>query len=101
MVIEYIRYRIPAALQADFIADYRTASAALDRSPECLAYEMSHCEEEPDRFILRVEWPSAAAHLEGFRQSEQFRDFLPLVRPYIEYMEEMQHYDPTGISNRK
>ncbi len=101
MIIEYIRYRIPAALQDDFVADYRKTSQALDRSPVCWAYELSRCPEEPDRFILRVEWPSTAAHLEEFRQSEQFREFLPLVRPYIQHMEEMQHYEPTGISNRK
>lgn len=101
MSIEYIRYRIPAQQQSVFLDDYRQAVTSLDQSPFCLAYEMSRCEEESERFILRIEWTSSEDHLQRFRQSAEFRAFLPLVRPYVEFIEEMQHYRPTNLVARK
>jgi quinol monooxygenase YgiN len=97
MVNEYLRYRIPSEMQEKFLADYAAACEHLRDSSVCQGYDLSQCEEEPDCFILRIEWTSTADHLNVFRGSEQFRKFLPLVRPYIPHMEEMRHYAPAGL----
>lgn len=97
MTIEYVRYRIPADKHSAFVKDYREAAKQITASEHCLAYDLSQCEEEADRFVLRIQWTSTKAHLEGFRQSEEFQKFLPLVRPYIEFLEEMQHYAPIPL----
>jgi truncated hemoglobin YjbI len=76
------------------------ASESLAGSPDCLGWDLRRCQEESACFILRLEWRSLAAHLEGFRRSPEFRVFLEHVRPYIERMEEMRHYEATGVSSR-
>jgi quinol monooxygenase YgiN len=96
MTVEYIRYRIDEARQAAFIADYRAAAESLDDSEYCLGYEMTHCEEEQDRFILRILWTSTGDHLGGFRSSAAFRSFFGHIRPYVGDIEEMQHYEVVG-----
>lgn len=100
MIVEYIRYRIPAAAQADFLAAYGAAARALDASPFCLNYELAQGAEESERFILRIHWTSAEDHLRGFRSSSEFRDFLAQVKPYLGNVEEMQHYRPTAVTAR-
>jgi len=97
MVIEYIRYRIVSERQEGFIEAYRQAAKALDESDYCLGYELSHCEEEPERFILRIKWTSTEDHLQKFRPSAEFRAFLPHIRPYVGDIEEMQHYRLTDV----
>lgn len=92
MTVEYIRYRIDDARQDDFLSAYRRAAESLDASGYCLGYEMAHCEEEPDRFILRILWTSTDDHLAGFRSSAEFRTFFGHIRPYVDDIEEMQHY---------
>lgn len=92
MVVEYIRYRIDEARRDEFVVAYRKAVEALDDSPYCLGYEMAQCEEEPDRFVLRIDWTSTDDHLQNFRPSEQFRRFFPPIRPFVDDIEEMQHY---------
>lgn len=92
MTVEYIRYRIDEARRDAFVSAYREAAKALDVSEYCLGYEMTRCEEEPDRFILRIRWTSTDDHLGKFRSSEQFRTFFPPIRPYVNDIEEMQHY---------
>jgi quinol monooxygenase YgiN len=96
VTVEYIRYRIDDARRDAFIAAYAEAAKALDDSEYCLGYQLTQCEEEPDRFILRIRWTSTADHLGKFRSSEQFRRFLPPIRPYVSDIEEMQHYEVVG-----
>ena len=55
MVVEYIRYRISRDRQDGFPHAYYQASKALDDPEHCLGHELSQCEEEPDRFILRIQ----------------------------------------------
>lgn len=100
MTVEYIRYRIDDARRAAFVAAYREAAKALDDSEYCLGYQLTHCEEEPDRFILRIDWTSTDDHLGKFRSSEQFRRFFRHIRPYVDDIEEMQHYQVVdGLSS--
>ena len=97
MIIEYIRYRIKATQQSDFEAAYARAQQALKASPHCLRYELAHCLEEPEHYILRIEWDSQEGHLQGFRQSPEFQAFLQDVRPFFNDIEEMRHYDVTRV----
>jgi quinol monooxygenase YgiN len=93
MIIEYIRYRIQEEQAVAFLQAYKQAQHALVDSPHCLRYELSRCLEEPALYVLRIEWDSVEGHLQGFRRSEQFRAFLGHVRPFVEQIEEMQHYE--------
>lgn len=99
MIVEYIRYRITTE-PAEFEAAYAKAQASLEASPNCHRWELSRCHEEPDRYVLRIEWDSLEGHLGGFRKSAVFGPFLAAIRPFIGQIEEMQHYTPTAITGR-
>jgi quinol monooxygenase YgiN len=101
MTTEYIRYNLPAGLNARFEADYVKAAACLQASSVCQGCDLTHCEEEPQRYILRILWTSTDDHLQIFRNSEEFKEFFALVKPYIPHIEEMQHYQPTAVSFTK
>ena len=101
MIVEYVRYTIPGERRAAFEAGYARARHALDASPHCLAYDLARCVEDPTRFVLRIEWDSAEGHLQGFRQSAEFRDFLAAVRPFVGDIAEMRHYEPTAVAGRR
>jgi len=97
MVIEYVRYKIPADKADEFVAAYATAAESLRTSSHCLGFELSRCMEEPTSFILRIEWDSVEGHMEGFRKSPEFRTFFASVRPFVGQLEEMRHYDRIPI----
>ncbi|WP_323182379.1 MULTISPECIES: antibiotic biosynthesis monooxygenase family protein [unclassified Streptomyces] len=96
--VEYIRYRIALDDQPAFEDAYVRASEALAASPECIDYELARCEEEPERYILRIRWTSIDAHLNGFRKGEHFPAFFTAIRPYVTAIEEMQHYLVTKVA---
>src|SRR5918998_2980688 len=97
MVVEYIRYNIPDDQQAAFEADYAEASAALVGSPHCLGYELARCVEDATQYVLRIEWDSPEGHLQGFRRSPEFATFFAAVRPFVNDIAEMRHYERTPI----
>jgi hemoglobin len=96
MTVEYIRYRVTSDLDA-FEEAYARAATFLDRAPQCAGYELSRCADEPAVHILRITWTSADDHLKGFRGGDLFPGFLAEIRPYIEMIEEMRHYQPTAV----
>ncbi|MFC4527514.1 antibiotic biosynthesis monooxygenase [Dyella halodurans] len=98
MIVEYIRYKLPAADSGAFEADYARAAASLAASPYCLGYALERCAEEPGVYVLRIRWTSAQDHLQGFRRGEHFAPFLAAIRAYVPRIEEMRHYEPTAVT---
>ena len=101
MTVEYIRYDLAAHEPEALVDAYVIAAAALRAAPECLALELTRCEEAPRSFILRIEWRSTAAHLEGFRKGPHFPPFLAAIKPFIGEIAEMRHYAPTPVAWRR
>ncbi len=101
MIVEYIRYTIPEAQRSEFERAYEQAQAALVASAHCLRYELAQCVEEADAYILRIEWDSLAGHLQGFRTSPEFRTFFAAVRPFVNNIAEMRHYEVSHIKGEK
>ena len=101
MIVEYVRYTIPAERRGAFESAYGDAATALDASPHCLAYDLARCAEDPTQYVLRIEWDSVDGHLQGFRGSAEFRSFFAAVRPFVGEIAEMRHYEPTAVGARK
>ena len=93
MVVEYIRYKVPSTDAQAFEKDYATAGDILGMSEHCLSYELSRCVDEPGSYVVRIEWDSVDGHMQGFRHSDVFQRFFAVVRPYVNQIEEMRHYE--------
>lgn len=100
MIIEYIRYAVPEERRDAFEHGYGDAEASLRASPHCLAYELARCADDPSQYVLRIEWDSAEGHLQGFRRSPEFRTFFAAVRPFVNDIQEMRHYELTRVRGR-
>lgn len=92
MVVEYIRYEVPRARHAEFVAAYGAAAEELAASPHCRTFEISQGVEEPDNFIVRIEWDSIEGHEQGFRKGPHFASFFAKVKPFFSAIREMKHY---------
>ena len=101
MTIEYIRYDLVAREAEEFLHAYGVAAEALRAAPECMAFELARCEEAPRSFVLRIEWQSTAAHLQGFRKGPHFPPFLAAIKPFVGEIAEMRHYSPTSLVFRR
>lgn len=101
MIVEYIRYSTPETQSAEFERSYAEAGTSLKGSAHCLAYELSRCLDDPSSYILRIEWDSVEGHMQGFRNSPEFRRFFAAIRPYVNQITEMRHYRLTDTVGAK
>ena len=93
MTTELIRYRVESGQEDAFLQAYREAGALLERSPDCLGYEILRGDEEPQHFVVVIRWLSVERHIEGFRKSADFPAFFAAVKPFFASIEEMKHYE--------
>jgi heme-degrading monooxygenase HmoA len=93
MVIEYIRYTVPPEQVDAFEDAYTRAGRLLEDDPHCLAFEVARGIEEPQHFIVRIEWDSLQGHERGFRSSTRFAEFFASVKPFFSEIDEMKHYE--------
>jgi quinol monooxygenase YgiN len=100
MIVEYTRYKIDPERHDRFEMAYKSAAESLEASSHCLAYELSHCTEDPDYYTLRIEWDSEEGHLEGFRTSPEFKTFFAAVQPYVKDIQEMRHYQVITVGRK-
>lgn len=98
MIVEYIRYKLPTERAEQFEAAYATAAESLDASSHCLGYELARGVEEPNHYVLRIEWDSLDGHMEGFRKGPDFPAFFAAVRPFVDQIKEMKHYRATVVA---
>jgi len=98
MVVEYIRYVIPAEQAPVFEDAYRRAGAILTADEHCLRHEISRGIENPGSNVVRIEWDPVEGHEQGFRRSAAFGEFFGLVKPFFDAIEEMTHYAPTAAA---
>ena len=98
VIVEYIRYTVPTDPSAEFEAAYAQAAPVLDADPHCLRWEVGKGVEEPEHYVVRIEWDSLDGHLQGFRRSAAFGGFFAAVRPFFDAIEEMKHYEVRAAS---
>ena len=98
MVLEYVRYVVPAERSDEFEAAYGRAQEALSVSEHCRRWELARGVEEPENYILRIEWDSLEGHEQGFRGSPEFKGFFEAVKPFFGQIQEMKHYEVTGVA---
>lgn len=101
MIVEYVRYQIPADRRDAFEQAYGRAQASLASSPHCLAWELTRCSEDPTQYTLRIEWDSTEGHMQGFRKGPDFGAFFAAIRPFVGDIAEMRHYELTAVRGRK
>jgi len=92
MITEVIRYRIPAAQAEHFEQAYHQTETILRASEHCLGYQLLHGIEEPENWVLLLFWDSVEGHEQGFRREKYFREFFNLVKPFLNQIQEMKHY---------
>jgi quinol monooxygenase YgiN len=101
MTTEIIRYKINPDKASAFEESYRNAEAILQSSQHCLAYRLLRGAEEPENWVLLLEWNSIEGHEQGFRREPAFQDFFALIKPFVQDIQEMKHYTNRRMNWRR
>ena len=92
MIVEQAIFPIKPGQAKAFEAAFAQARRFIQASPGFQKLEMRPCIEVADRYLLVVWWDSVDAHMQGFRESEAFKQWRALLGPHFAGPPEVHHY---------
>jgi quinol monooxygenase YgiN len=92
MIIEIATFSILADKGADFEQAFATARSVITQAEGCGAVAMHRSIETPGRFVLTVQWPSVAHHMEKFRTSPLFQEWRRILGPFFAAAPTVEHF---------
>lgn len=91
MIFEIATLTIDPAQAQDFEAAVAKARPLFDADDGCLSFALERVIETPGSYRLVVGWTSVAAHMETFRETENFQKWRALAGPFFKAPPEVVH----------
>ena len=92
MIVEIAIIRAKAGQADAMCRGFQAARAVIAQADGYRGSVFHQGIEDPQRFVLRIEWDSAEGHMGGFRSSPEFQTFLQAIGPFVHDIDEMRHY---------
>lgn len=93
MIVEHALLDIRPGTVDEFTATFAEAKAIIAGMPGFRALRLSQCIEQPDRFLLLVEWDRLADHTDGFRRSPEYQRWRRLLHHFYDPFPTVEHYE--------
>jgi heme-degrading monooxygenase HmoA len=99
VVLEVAILDIKPGMRQDFESAFARAQRIISTMPGCLSHELQQCVENPNRYLLLVNWETLEDHTVGFRGSPQYQEWRALLHHFYDPFPEVLHFEP--VFNRR
>jgi heme-degrading monooxygenase HmoA len=93
-ILELALLDVRSGQNSAFEAALSEAMPLIRRQPGCSSAELRPCLENPQRYLLLVNWVNVAAHEDGFRRSADYKRWRALLHGFYEPFPVVEHYGP-------
>lgn len=93
MITEHALVHVTAGQEATFEASVASALPIITSAPGCHRAEVRKQHEDPNAYLLLVEWDSVEAHL-AFRETELFARWKELTWVFYDQPAQVTHFSP-------
>ncbi len=93
MILEAALLNVIPGNETQFEKDFATAGQYISATKGYIKHTLSKCIEQPNQYLLLVEWEALEDHTIGFRQSTQYQDWKKLLHHYYDPFPVVQHYE--------
>ena len=93
MVLEVAILNVIEGKEKQFEADFAIAGQYISSIKGYIKHSLSKCMEQPNKYILLVEWETLEDHTIGFRQSAPYLEWKKLLHHYYDPFPVVQHYE--------
>jgi len=91
LILEIAVIRVKAGQDGQFENAFRDASRVISAAKGYRSHELVRSIEISGKYVLLVRWDSVEAHMDGFRNSPDFKKWRELIGPYFEGAPEVEH----------
>ena len=92
MVLEIAILSVIPGKESQFEQDFILAGQYISAIPGYIKHNLSRCLEQPNKYILQVEWEKLEDHTVGFRSSPQYLEWKKLLHHYYDPFPTVEHF---------
>jgi heme-degrading monooxygenase HmoA len=93
MVLEHAVLDVTQGQEAAFEEAFATAKTVISAATGFRSLRLSRCLEEPNRYLLLVEWEQLEDHTVGFRGSTAYQEWRSLLHHFYDPFPVVDHYE--------
>ncbi len=93
MILEVATLDVIPGQTSAFESAFTKAQAIISAMPGYIKHQLQRCLENPNRYILLVEWETLEDHTVGFRQSEPYQEWRKLLHHFYDPFPTVEHYE--------
>ncbi|OZC89799.1 antibiotic biosynthesis monooxygenase [Rhodococcus sp. 06-412-2C] len=94
MIVEHALLHVIPQRTEEFEAAFADAMSIIASMPGFVNLTLSRGIEQPDVYLLLVEWDRLEDHTEGFRGSAEYQEWKALLHHFYEPFPVVEHFDP-------
>ena len=92
MILEHAILNVRAGEAEAFLEAFAQASPIIESQRGCRSLRLERCVEDPDKFLLLVEWGTLEDHTEGFRRSPEYQRWRELLHKFYDPFPVVEHF---------
>jgi heme-degrading monooxygenase HmoA len=92
VILEVAILDVKPGQQAEFESAFDAAQKIIASMPGYGAHQLQSCLENPNRYLLLVEWQTLEAHTVGFRGSAAYQRWKDLLHHFYDPFPVVEHY---------
>jgi heme-degrading monooxygenase HmoA len=93
MVLEVAILDVLPGRQQQFEENFNIAQRIISIMKGYAGHQLQRCMEQPNRYILLVNWETLEYHTVGFRQSGEYQEWKSLLHEFYDPFPTVQHYE--------
>lgn len=93
MILEHAVLDVLPGREAEFEAAFDEARSLIACQPGFRSMRLERCLEQPNRYLLLVEWDELEDHTEGFRTSPEYGRWRELLHRFYDPFPRVEHYE--------
>ena len=101
MILEVAILNVIPNLTTAFEAAFAKAEKIIASMKGYISHQLQKCIENPDKYILLVNWTDLEAHTVGFRTSPEYQEWKALLHHFYDPFPTVEHFEKVeGIKNK-
>ena len=97
MILEIAILNVIPEKQAEFESAFKQAQSIISSMKGYVSHDLKSCIEQPNRYLLMVNWEKLEDHTVGFRESPEYLQWKALLHHFYRPFPEVEHYQDISI----
>jgi heme-degrading monooxygenase HmoA len=93
MILEVAILNVRAGQKDAFERAFADAQQIISSMPGYVSHQLQRCLEEPDKYLLLVNWRRLEDHTIGFRQSTGYQEWRRLLHHFYDPFPTVEHFE--------